>query len=250
MSLASSVASMFNQKDPVSAALAYYDPILGEEARLGGDYDSADAFVQYGTNNRIGYQAFQYFPEKISDSKSVEYTSKSIPGGSHPIYTFISGGERTITFDAIFCNDEGPPLSVLEGGLRLATWKPRKEVQDVAGGIRWLRYCLYPTYKNGVAKAPPLVILYLPESGIIGDGNKKDSVIGILTRADVTYESFYRTGKPRLAVVSCEIKEVVQTNKKWQFTDGNTINVPNTPTNDYPKQDGLYRNKVKVDKLV
>jgi hypothetical protein len=248
MSLASSVASMLNTKEPVSAALAYYDPVLGEEAKKFGAYDSNDAFFKYKTMNPIGYQAFQYYPEKISDSKSVEYTSKSIPGGSHPIYTFISGGERTISFDAIFVNDEGPPLSVLEGGLRIATWKPRKEVQDVAGGIKWLRYCLYPTYKNGVAKAPPLVILYLPESGIIGDGNKKNSVIGILTRADVTYESFYRNGTPRLAVVSCEIKEVVQTQKKWQFTDGNTINVPHLPTTDYPKLKGVYSNPVKANK--
>lgn len=236
MSLASSIGTMLNQKKPVTAALAYYDPVLGEEKGI------TSGFVGLKKQINKSYQAFQYFPEKITDTKAVEYASKSIPGGSHPIYTFISGGERTITFDAIFVNDEGPSLRFLEGGVRLSTFNKRKEVhkrkevQDVAAGIAWLRYCLYPTYNSGVAKAPPLVILYLPQSGIIGEDTNQDSIIGILTRADVTYESFYRDGKPRLAVVSCEVKEVVQTKKKWQFVDGNSIDYSsyiNPPRNEY-----------------
>lgn len=203
MSLLSSIASLFNNEKPVTAAMAYYDPSTGEELA-----------------NTGGFKAFQYFPEKVSDSKSVDYSQKSVPGASHPIYTFISGGERTITFDAIFVDDAGPTSAsdLLSGGKTFSVKDAdKRDIQDIESAIKWLRYCMYPSYKSGVAKAPPLVVLYLPNSGIIGTGNYTDSIVGILRRADVTYEAFYRNGKPRIAVVSIEIVEVIQTKRGWGF---------------------------------
>lgn len=49
--------------------------------------------------------SFQYFPETLSDTKAVNYSRKNIPGGSHPLYQWISGGERIISFTAHFSCD-------------------------------------------------------------------------------------------------------------------------------------------------
>jgi len=207
MSLVSSIQSLFSGEKPEMAALAYYDPINGEEV-IGGSF-----------------QAFQYFPEKIQDTKGVDYSSKTIPGGSHPIYTFISGGERTISFEAIFINDDVPKsaTNLLNGKTYSIKDADKRDIVNIANAISWLRYCMYPTYNNGVAKAPPLVVVYLPNSGIIGTGNYAHSVVGILRRADVSYEAFHRDGTPRIAVVSIEIAEVVQTKKSWKWHDGDSL---------------------------
>lgn len=206
MGLVSSVAGMvLPGSKPVTAALAMYDPIVGSEV---GDF-----------------QAFQYFPEKISDSKGVDYASRTVPGGSHPIYTFISGGERTISFSAIFANDKAPEddssslknLLTGKASFSFKDDKNRPDVVNIQEAVKWLRSFLYPEYRNQVSSPPPLAVLYLPNSGIVGAGKYPDSIIGIITRADVSYEAFHRNGSPRIVVVEVELKEVMQTGEKWQF---------------------------------
>lgn len=50
-------------------------------------------------------RVFQYFPESISDTRGINYTTKIIPGLSHPLYQWTSGGVREISFTAIFTRD-------------------------------------------------------------------------------------------------------------------------------------------------
>ena len=45
-------------------------------------------------------QVFQYYPETISDTKAINYQQKEIFGASLPLYQFIAGGERLISFQA------------------------------------------------------------------------------------------------------------------------------------------------------
>lgn len=208
MSIASSITSLLGSPKPVTAAFGLYSPEFGEAV---GDL-----------------QAFQYFPEKISDSKGVEYASRTVPGGSHPIYTFISGGERTLSFDVIFANDKNPEPPTLTGLFsgKAAFDASSNARQDVSEGtssipeaIKWLRSFLYPEFgiTNDAISAPPLAMFYLPNSGIVGTGNVPDSIIGILTQANVSYEVFHRNGAPRLVVISVELKEVAQISKTWQW---------------------------------
>jgi len=219
MSLFSSLSAIFGSEEtPVRAGMAFWDTSKGEEFE-------------------DGFQAFQYFPEKITDSRSAEYASKTVPGGSHPIYTFISGGERSISFDAIFTNE-----NKINSGL---SFKEQPYSIDIPQALRWLRTATYPTITNGgISKAPPLVVVYFPNSGIGGseamDGDSgvssnvgwnvsvpmgSDSVtgskiIGIMSSANITYEAFHRDGTPRIVTVSIEIKEVVQTKENWRFVSG------------------------------
>jgi hypothetical protein len=47
----------------------------------------------------------QYFPETLTDSKAVNYQVKDIPGGSLPLYQWVSSGAREISFTAVWTTD-------------------------------------------------------------------------------------------------------------------------------------------------
>lgn len=188
-------------------------------------------------NFPTGVIAFQYFPERITDSKAANYASKDIPGGSHPIYTFVSGGERSLTFDAVFCNDdsgEGNPSGILGaaaalfglGGGSGSSIKnnSRKDVVDINAAVNWLRAYTYPFYDGqGIAYPPPLAVLHLPGTGIVSADGIKDSFVGIITTVSITYEAFHRSGRPRIVVASVEFREVVNVGPRWKFTNGQKI---------------------------
>jgi hypothetical protein len=219
MSIFSSLSTVFgSEKAPVRAGMAFWDAAKGIE--LPG-----------------GFQSFQYFPEKIIDNRSAEYASKIVPGGSHPIYTFISGGERSISFDAIFTNENSINSST--------TFKEQPYSIDIPQALRWVRTATYPTITTGgISQAPPLVVVYFPNSGIGGSEVSEDikgassnlgfntvvlsdslsvtgsKIIGIMSSANIIYEAFHRDGTPRIVTVSIEIKEVVQTKKDWRFVSG------------------------------
>lgn len=54
-----------------------------------------------GTVDTTTTRSFQYYPETISDSRGVSYSSRDVLGGSHPIYQWTHGSERTISFSAV-----------------------------------------------------------------------------------------------------------------------------------------------------
>lgn len=214
MSAISSIASALGvseTSEPVSCALEAYDPATGEGSEL---------------------IAFQYFPETITDTRAVEWARRQIPGGSHPILTWISGGERVISFTAIFTQDRNPEQQsllsqALTGTFDIGISDDAKRNIDAApsgddqagipSAIAYLRSFTYPTYPNGLAKAPPLGIVYLPNSGIIGFGGYPGSVVGAMVECNVTYEKFHRNGAPKIAAVSLSFVEVVNDSPGWSF---------------------------------
>lgn len=210
MSSISSLAAIAGIKgvsEPVTAALSGLDEKTGAEI----------------SGSIVG---FQYFPETINDSKGAEYAKRRVPGGSHPIMSFVDGGERVINFPAVFTQEMTPEKktlgSLLTGGfsldLKAALGKKQdKSTVDIAAAIAWLRQYTYPQYKNNVSKAPNKVILYLPNSGIVGVDGYVDSVVAVMTQCDVTYEVFHRNGAPRLVVVQLSFTETVQNGPHWKF---------------------------------
>jgi hypothetical protein len=215
----SSLVNMFAGADPVKASLAPLD--------------------EFGNPDYGKERAFQYFPEQINDSKSVNYATKRIPGGSHPLYQFINGDDRQISFDAIFTSDEDPtPQSVLDalaGGvdLNLANMITKKISEEkgqkkhtapVDSGVIWLRSFMYPRYDDSnTVLPPPTAVLFLPNSGIHGAVNNiltLDSINVIMTQCDVTYESFYRGGAQRISVVRLSFYETIQVGDAWKFSNG------------------------------
>ena len=223
----SSVLGISETSTPVTAALSALDPETGFEL-IAESLDDGDSDVI----NAAGFQAFQYFPETISDSKSPEWSRNSVPGGSHPILSFINGGERVISFPAVFTQDENPEVQSLFSQLLTGTFEvslgslfggDRKDTVDIAAAIAWLREFTYPEYKNNISKAPPFAIVYLPNSGIIGGGQFLDSIVGAMVQCDVTYEKFHRNGSPRVSVVQLSFVETVQTGENWKFVGAKDV---------------------------
>lgn len=214
MSAVSSIASALGvseTSEPVSAAIEAYDPATGEGSQL---------------------IALQYYPETISDTRAVEWARRQIPGGSHPILTWISGGERVISFTAIFTQDRNPEnqsalSQALTGTFDIGISDDKKRNVDadpsgneqagIPAAIAYLRSFTYPTYPNGAAKAPPLAIVYLPNSGIIGFGGYPGSIVGAMVECNVTYEAMHRNGAPRIAAVSLSFVEAVNDSPGWAF---------------------------------
>src|SRR6185312_15890547 len=175
--------------------------------------------------------ATQYFPESIKLSRSTDYATKKPIGGSHPIYQWIHGGERSLSFDVVFTaevdewknqQDTGLLASVESVGQAVGNYiknpltaavsalRGKQDYGpnhvDVAAGVAWLMSKTYPSYsRTGRASPPPKLELYLPNSGIttyVKGVALADTFFCIMTRCSVNYSSFFRSGAPRIAEVS------------------------------------------------
>jgi hypothetical protein len=174
--------------------------------------------------------AFQYWPESVSDTKAINYQQKDIPGGSLPLYQWVSGGERLITFTAIFTTDvdltagedDSPLIGTTENKIvdRLESAGVRSRNADIRSAVAWLRQYMLPTYAKSsntetrpLTKPPTKLKLVLPNSGIgLAGGNVTDvdKVLVVMTQCDVTYEAFFPSGLPRIATVALAFAEVPQ----------------------------------------
>ena len=190
--------------------------------------------------------AFQYWPETIQDSRGSEWSPRNIPGGSHPIYQWTHGGERRISFTAMFTTDTAiddatfEAIAIAQGiAARALTQFPdlndpyEKQAAnplsglekgsrdlDLRAAIGWLRWYTYPYYdeeSGWKAYEPAKCLLVMPNMGIGYTG--EDSILTVMTQCDVTYEACFETGFPRLIEVALEFAEVVQSGARVQFHD-------------------------------
>jgi len=232
-----SAITQFPQEEHL--ARAYLQPV-----------DMAPGEVPPWSSHREGSAiAFQYWPETIQDTRPVEWSPRSIPGGSHPIYQWTHGGERRISFTAVFMTDTAPDEHLLEvadnaidavtfgAGSLLASssysspYEAQADVPlsglelgkrdlDLRSVISWLRWFTYPTYGTGNdlrAFEPAKCLLVLPHTKLGHSGS--DYIITVMTQCDVTYEAWFPTGFPRIIEVSLEFAEVVQTQRRVRFHD-------------------------------
>ena len=186
-----------------------------------------------------GALRLQYFPDTISDNKGTVVSKRVIPGASLPIYQWISGGERIISFGATFTTDVDfisittgqKDQSILQ---RLDNVGAKSRNQDPRAGVAWLRRFLIPSYsQNGsdigspLSVAPNRILLNIPHSGIgIAGGASPygdDSVLCFLSQCDVVYEAFFPSGLPRIVVVSLAFTEVAQNNGTVIFNQDNRV---------------------------
>lgn len=187
------------------------------------------------TDLPVSAQAFQYFPESISDTKGVNWQTKEIPGGSLPVYQWTSSGERTISFTAQFSSDIDP-FTGTEGQIvgdinrsvaasatvtgikeRLRNTGQAERNVDVRSAVIWLRQYMLPRYAKGRTLPPPKLILYLPQSGIGLAGGMSnvtsqnaDQIVCVMTSCEVTWEKFFASGYARLASVSLSFAQIPQ----------------------------------------
>jgi hypothetical protein len=185
------------------------------------------------------YFRFQYFPESISDGKSVNWSTKDIPGGSLPLYQWINSGERPISFTATFTTDIDfgglDPVSGQALVQRIHASGVDSRNVDPRAAVAWLRRFTLPAYNPNVngggsgntpgsdvgtvlTYAPRKLILFIPNSGIglaggdAGNGFtvSGNSVLVIMTQCEVTWESYFPSGFPRVVSVSLAFAQLPQ----------------------------------------
>lgn len=160
---------------------------------------------------------FQFWPETLDATYTVNYAQKAPVGGSHDLQQWTGGSGRDITFSAVFTAELAGPEArvstsarVFDEGLPSARYSV-----DVRGAVSQLQSYMRGSYKtkgqahglNNLVSPPRKLWLCLENTGL---GGNTDEVLVILRSAPVTYESWFPNGKPRIVVVACTFTEIVQ----------------------------------------
>jgi hypothetical protein len=160
--------------------------------------------------------SFQYFPESFTDSKTVSWQPKEIPGGSLPVYQWSSSGDRAVSFTAVFTADIDYGYGVFPRDRLLNAGQLDRNV-DIRAAVYELRRMMLPSYTGGKTQPPPRLLLYLPRSGIGQAGGNsqltatnRDAIVCVMTSCEITWEKFFSSGVPKIASVSLGFSQVPQ----------------------------------------
>lgn len=172
---------------------------------------------------------FQYFPETIEDSKEVNIPTKDIPGGSLPLYQWISSGARLINFTATFSCD----IDLLVRGSTKADeiWAAldgyRRRNVDIRVVMAYLRHLQMPQYLiegASLTLPAPKLFLTIPNSGIglIGGVGGSlslipDSIVCLLLTSNFTIMSYFPSGLPRVMEAALSFAQIAQLGGTVQF---------------------------------
>jgi len=175
--------------------------------------NSAKLTAPQGSN----FLTFQYWPQTLQDDYQVEYAEHQIPGGSHPLYQWVGGRGRTLTFQAVFTAEinqtrieQGVPSQPF-----FLTPSARFTV-NVNAALDKLRAWMRPLYgkggRLGLTKPPPILKLVFPKTSLVGGGGTSvgDGINVILRSAPITIEAWFANGEPRIATVDLQFSEIVQ----------------------------------------
>ena len=262
MSLIKSIASIAKPSDDSKVAeFAIYD------------YINAGADPSTSSNQAL---SLQYFPESISLERKAEYVSKKPLGGSHPLYQWLHGSERSLSVEAIFTAEvdewkSGPtdvvsslesvatsvgsllknPVTAVLSAARGGVTNYGPNHTDVPSAIQWLQSKTYPIYNGGAGKLqkanpPPKLALHIPNCGIQTYANGTilpDIFYCIMTNCSVKLTSFFKSGAPRVAEVSLSFEEIIQIGTNWGYVGRDTFIYNNTSQlaahDHYPKLKGI-----------
>lgn len=233
-SLATGLRTVVNARrsDVYMVELDREDRPLSANARVAGDLISGVGSGAPSDTRR----KFQYYPDSITDSKQVNYSTKEVPGGSLPLYQWVNSGARTISFTAVFTTDvDHYAFTAREGkrdqsGLlakaeaaaaRLKAVGVNERNVYIPGALAWLRRFMLPRYGEqsevGVpfTEPPRKLLLVLPGTNIHFSGGHGgfsggSAILSIMTQCDITYESLFPSGNPRIATVQLSFAEVPQ----------------------------------------
>ena len=161
-----------------------------------------------------GKKILQYWPESLSDSKGANWQSKDIPGAPLPIYQWVNGGERPLSFTATFSRD-------MDGEIGVDVDEDKHNV-DIDAAIAWLRMLSSNDYqKDGdmeAAVAPPTLWLsfmgmalgYNDSASVPKISTYDSGVYVILNSVEVERTDWFPSGRPRFATVSLSFFETMQ----------------------------------------
>jgi len=166
---------------------------------------------------------FQYFPASITDSYTTNYVAQNIPGGSLPLYQWVSGGARSISFEAVFtCDSDFLAKGFTKGRElfdRLKQMKHEDRNVDIRSALIWLKRFMLPRYATegvgpaALTYAPRKLQLIMPNSGIGGSGGQQitpDLIVCHMTQCETTYQMFHPSGLPKIVKVNLSFDQLAQ----------------------------------------
>jgi hypothetical protein len=161
-------------------------------------------------DTELGAKVLQYWPESISDGKSAEWQSRTVPGLPVPLYQWVAGGERSLSFDAAFSRD-------MKGQVGVDIDEDKHNV-DIDAAIAWLRLMVHNDYGQvgdvqNAAIAPP--VLWMCGLGTSQESGMK---MGYNTTVDLGVPNELGTTSPGVYV---HMMECGAERKNW-FNDGTT----------------------------
>ena len=179
---------------------------LGEDGKLTKD--------EFGKGD--GKRILQYWPESLSDSKGANWQSRDIPGAPLPIYQWVNGSERPLSFTATFSRD-------MDGEIGEDIDEDKHNV-DIDAAVAWLRMLESNDYRPvgdmQAAIAPPTLWLMFMGTKLGYNDNanvpKVDSytydsgIYCILNNVEVERVDWFPSGRPKFANVSLSFLETMQ----------------------------------------
>lgn len=163
--------------------------------------------VPNASRETVRFKEFMFNPPELSDSKSVNYGTLDVPGGSHPTYQYGSGGARVFTFELYLDGDRGRSGLRQKGGDGL-TLLPDIVGLSVKQEIAWYRSLLYPTaYSSGSFESVS------PRTVLFSLGNYLRSVPCKVTQADVKITFWTPYMEPVRANVAMTLEEQITRNQ-------------------------------------
>ena len=165
-------------------------------------------------NSLGGAKVLQYWPASISDGKSANWQSRDVMGSPLPMYQWVNGSERSISFTANFSRDMSGEIG------KNKDLEEDKFNVDVDAAIAWLRmlsmndYAQVGNVPNAAVPPPVLWICGLgtsPKSGMRFGYNSK-------AKSDILKTPLSKTGA---SGVYCLMTECSADRSNW-FQDGTT----------------------------
>lgn len=147
------------------------------------------------SRTRPVFREFMFNPNELDDDKSLNFGSVELPGASHPVYQYGSGGARIIRFELYFDGDRG---GVGRGTENLSVKKELEFYQSL----------LYPSSYDGedFAAVYPHVVLF-------SLGNYADAMPCLVTRAPIRVHYWTPKMDPVRATINLELTEVPERSK-------------------------------------
>lgn len=211
--------------------------------------------------------AFKINPSSWEDNKTSNWVPNIIPGQSDPIYQWISGGARTLSFEALVTKDSSNrlnktanPIGQLEtsalnavgslasnffgvslpplAGLLANTSQQSTNPLDISSYLDYYRSFLYATYDpttNKVLQSPPLIALFMANSLSTGYSPLSDeihagTIIWIMTNLGIRITKQLPSLCPMEAMVSFQFAQYTTAT----VDRSNVYSAPSSPVPNIP----------------
>lgn len=169
--------------------------------------------------NLGGAKVLQFWPESLAENKAPNWQNKEIPGSPIPLYQWMSGGERSLSFSAIFSRDMDGDIGTQGGPTE------DKYNVDIDAAKAWLYLLSSSSYEKSqdmeVAVAPPILWLSFLGSKIgynhaapkLENYELDSGIYCIMTSLDFETRNWFPSGRPRLMSANLAFSETIQVGK-------------------------------------